>query len=164
MGMKQARLFLLVLCLTGISSGLAGQTPPGVTGEKAEAVHISLNGPWKLFYFPQGKYQITNPDQLKAQGLAPIEATVPGEAPLDLSRQGVLPADLFFAENLKKLQPYELYEWWYQREFPTPAGIAGRRLELRFHAVDCLATYWLNGKKLTPARLLEILPRSIRHG
>jgi beta-galactosidase/beta-glucuronidase len=150
----------------GVSSWLPAQTTAGVPSENAsaEAVHISLNGPWKLFYFPQGKYQITNPDQLKAQGLAPIEATVPGEAPLDLSRQGVLPADLFFAENLKKLQPYELYEWWYQREFPTPAGIAGRRLELRFHAVDCLATYWLNGKKLTPARLLEILPRSIRHG
>src|SRR5208283_3607385 len=148
MGMRQARLFFLVLCLMGISSWLAAQTAPGVAGEKTEAVHISLNGPWKLFYFPQGKYQIPHPDQLKAQGLAPIEASVPGEAALDLSRQGVLPADLFFAENLKKLQPYELYEWWYQREFPTPAGIAGRRLELRFHGVDCLATYWLNGKKL----------------
>src|SRR5208283_6247194 len=133
MGMRQARLFFLVLCLMGISSWLAAQTAPGVAGEKTEAVHISLNGPWKLFYFPQGKYQIPHPDQLKAQGLAPIEASVPGEAALDLSRQGVLPADLFFAENLKKLQPYELYEWWYQREFTTPAGIGGRRLELRFH-------------------------------
>ena len=57
---------------------------------------------------------------------------MPGETPLDLSRHGILPADLFFGENIKKLQPYELYEWWYQREFPTPAGIAGRRLELRF--------------------------------
>jgi beta-mannosidase len=123
---------------------------PPVTGEKptSEAVNISLNGPWKLFYFPQGKYHITNPDQLKTQGLTAIEASVPGETALDLSRQGVLPADLFFGENIKKLKPYELYEWWYQREFPTPAAIAGRRLELRFHGVDCLATYWLNGKPL----------------
>ena len=150
MGAKHARPFFLVLCLMGVSSWLPAQTAPTVTSEKPtfEAAHISLNGTWELFYFPQGKYQITNPDQLKTRGLTPIEATVPGETALDLSRQGVLPADLFFGENIKKLKPYELYEWWYQREFPTPAGIAGRRLELRFHGVDCLATYWLNGKPL----------------
>jgi beta-mannosidase len=134
----------------GVPWWLPGQTPAAAAGGKpiSEAAHISLDGSWKLFYFPQGKYRITNPDQLKTQGLTAIEASVPGETPLDLSRQGVLPADLFFGENIKKLKPFELYEWWYQREFPTPAGIAGRRLELRFHGVDCLATYWLNGKPL----------------
>ena len=73
---------------------------------------------------------------------------MPGNVELDLSGKGELPADLFFADNLVKLKPYELYEWWYQREFPTPAGIRGRRVELRFGGVDCLATYWLNGKEL----------------
>ena len=138
MGKKKARPYFLVLCLIGVSSGVSAQTPPRITGEKpaSEAVHISLNGPWKLFYFPQGKHQISNPDQLKTHGLMPIEAVVPGEAALDLSRQGVLPADLFFGENIKKLKPFELYEWWYQREFPTPAGISGRRLELRFQGLS----------------------------
>lgn len=155
MGVKQARQIILTLCLMVASWGLPAQTPAAATGGKptSEATHISLNGPWKLFYFPQGKYHITSPDQLKTQGLTAIEASVPGEAPLDLSRQGVLPADLFFGENIKKLKPFELYEWWYQREFPTPAGIAGRRLELRFHGVDCLATYWLNGKPLGNPRI-----------
>jgi beta-mannosidase len=150
MGVKQARPFFLVFCSIWVSLWLPAQTPPRVPGEKpiSEAAHISLNGTWKLFYFPQGKYPITNPDQLETHGLTPIEAIVPGETALDLSRQGVLPTDLFFGENIKKLKPYELYEWWYQREFPTPAGIAGRRLELRFRGVDCLATYWLNGKPL----------------
>ena len=59
-----------------------------------------------------------------------------------------LPTDLFFPENLKKLKPYERYEWWYQREFPTPVGIEGRRPELRLNAVDCIATYWLSRNKL----------------
>ncbi|MGD1104811.1 MAG: hypothetical protein ABSA59_22430, partial [Terriglobia bacterium] len=110
MGAKQARPYFLVLCLMGVSSWLPAQTPPKVTGENppSETLHISLNGPWKLFYFPQGKFQITNPEQLKTQGLTPIEASVPGETALDLSRQGVLPADLFFGENIKKLKPYEL--------------------------------------------------------
>ena len=56
-----------------------------------------------------------------------------------------MPADLLFADNITKLKPYELYEWWYQRDFPTPPGITGRRC---FHGVDCLATYWLNGREL----------------
>ena len=148
--MIRTRLFLLMIFLMALVLWLPARTPAegAAAGSTIEPTHISLNGTWKLFYFPQGKFHITSPEQLTAQGLAPIEATVPGETPLDLSRRGVLPADLFFGENIKKLKPYELYEWWYQREFATPAGTAGRRLELRFHGVDCLATYWLNGKPL----------------
>ena len=114
----------------------------------AGPVHVSLDGKWRLYYFPQGKYHITQPDQLQTPRLPSVEASVPGNVELDLSRQGQLPADLLYGDNILKLKPYELYEWWYQREFPTPEGIAGRRLELRFGGVDCLATYWLNGKKL----------------
>ena len=73
---------------------------------------------------------------------------MPGDAPLELSRTGELPADLLYAENIEKLRPYELYEWWYQREFAAPAGISGQRIELCFHGVDCLANYWLNGQKI----------------
>jgi beta-mannosidase len=133
-----------------ISSWLQARTPPRVASENPdpETLHIGLDGNWRLFYFPQGKYQISHPDQLKTKELTSIEASVPGEAALDLSRKGELPADLFFADNITKLKPYELYEWWYQRDFPTPPGATGRRLELRFHGVDCLATYWLNGKEL----------------
>src|ERR1035437_10225164 len=120
------------------------------TGEKLAAapMHVSLNGNWKMFYFPQGKYKISEPRQLKTAGLTAIDATVPGDAPLELSRTGELPADLLFGENINKLKPYELYEWWYQREFSAPKEIAGRRVELCLHGVDCLATYWLNGVKI----------------
>ena len=66
----------------------------------AEASCTSLDGTWKLFYFPQGKHQIVNPGQLKTLRLASIDATVPGEVALDLSRKGELPADLFYGENI----------------------------------------------------------------
>ena len=148
--MKRTGLFSWVICLVMFSMWLHAQTPALVAADNPNSgtLHISLNGAWKLFYFPQGKYSISRPDQLKTQGLTSIEASVPGEVALDLSRKGELPADLFFAENITKLRPYELYEWWYQREFPTPSGITGRQVELRFHGVDCLGTYWLNGKEL----------------
>jgi len=148
--MKRARPFSSFLCFVVAASGLQARAQVKAASDKpaSETTRLSLDGKWKLFYFPQGKYQITHPDQLKSQGLTWIEASVPGNVELDLSGKGELPADLFFADNLAKLKPYELYEWWYQREFPTPAGIAGRRVELRFRGVDCLATYWLNGKEL----------------
>jgi len=140
---------ILLLCFFVTIPWLqARAAKPAAEQPGSETMRVSLDGKWKLFYFPQGKYQITHPDQLRTQGLTSIEATVPGNVELDLSAKGELPPDLFFADNLAKLKPYELYEWWYQRQFPTPAGVAGRRVELRFRGVDCLATYWLNGKEL----------------
>src|ERR1035437_2418372 len=132
-------------------SALDKALPHGEAADEKAAwapTHVSLDGKWKLFYFPQGKHQVSEPRQLKAAGLTAIDATVPGYAPLELSRIGELPADLIAGLNTTKMRPYELYEWWYQREFPTPAGIAGKRLELCFNGVDCLATYWLNGAKI----------------
>ena len=157
--MKRARPFSLFLCFVVAASWLQARAQVKAASDKpaSETTRLSLDGKWKLFYFPQGKYQITHPDQLRTQGLTWIEASVPGNVELDLSGKGELPADLFFADNLAKLKPYELYEWWYQREFPTPAGIAGRRVELRFRGVDCLATYWLNGKELGETRRMPWL-------
>ena len=125
------------------------ETPPsgGTTGAD-DAIRVSLNGKWKLYYFPQGKYPLVNPDQLTTLKVAAIDANVPGNVELDLSRTGELPSDLFQGENITRLKPYELYEWWYQREFPTPEGIGKQKADLLFHGVDCLATYWLNGKEL----------------
>jgi beta-mannosidase len=148
--MKRMQSYRLIIVLIVFSSRVPAraQEAPGSSQSVQEVARISLDGRWRLSYFPQGKFQIRQPDQLKSQGVSWIEATVPGNVELDLSRKGELPEDLFFAENLRKLKPYELYEWWYQREFPTPSGIVGRRVELRFHGVDCLATYWLNGTEL----------------
>ncbi|HZO99760.1 MAG TPA: glycoside hydrolase family 2 TIM barrel-domain containing protein [Terriglobia bacterium] len=148
--MKRTQSCRLIIVLIVFSSWVSARTQeaPGSSQPVQEAARISLDGKWRLYYFPQDKFQISQPDQLKSQGVSWIEATVPGNVELDLSRKGELPEDLFFAENLRKLKPYELYEWWYQREFPSPGGIAGRRVELRFHGVDCFATYWLNGTEL----------------
>jgi beta-mannosidase len=144
------------ILMNGIS-GLAARPPfrdasaqPAWAGDNSGATprHVSLDGNWKLYYFPQGKLEVADPLGLKTAGLKAIDATVPGDAPLELSRIGELPADLVYGENITKLKPYELYEWWYQRDFATPKDIAGRAVELCFHGVDCLATYWLNGVKI----------------
>ena len=82
--MKRVRLFFSVICLIVASSWLQARTQVKTVGDKpaAEPLQISLDGQWKLFYLPQGKYQITHPEQLKIQGLTWIEASVPGNVEL----------------------------------------------------------------------------------
>jgi hypothetical protein len=74
--MQGARQFLSVLCLMVMSPSLQARTAVQAAGENVAlgAVQIGMDGTWKLFYFHQGKNQISGPDELRTQGLAPIEA------------------------------------------------------------------------------------------
>lgn len=107
----------------------------------------SLDGEWTLYGFAERESPVHGPEELAQQHAASCPGQVPGNVELDLVRAGRLP-DPFFGNNIEKLRPYELYEWWYQRTFETPPVAVGRRTELVFHGVDCIATYWLNGEFL----------------
>ena len=96
---------------------------------------ILLSGEWKL----TGKRQGSNDVPLC------LKATVPGCAQLDLSKAGILPRDLFMGENIRETEKYEDYEWWYERKFDCPKE--KKRAFLVFRGVDCIAEYYLNGKK-----------------
>lgn len=108
----------------------------------------SLNGKWNLYYFDYGEFDVKKPDDLGKYDIKKIEATVPGNVELDLAAAGVLPLDLFKGENILKTEEYETYEWWYEREFPTPEHKAGDKINLHFEGVDCIAEYWVNGQKV----------------
>ena len=114
---------------------------------KMERYH-SLNGNWNLYYYEEGTKTITTPAELETAGLKPILASVPGNVELDLSRAGVLPEDLFFGENIVAAQEYETYTWWYQTDFEAPEIENGETVWLQFAGVDCIAAYFLNGKKI----------------
>jgi len=107
---------------------------------------ISLNGKWQLYYFEQGKKDITHPDGLN--GLSPIPCSVPGNVEHDLSATGVLPADLYYGEAIREAEKYEDYEWWYKTEFSCDTAYKNGQVSLHFEGVDTLAQYWLNGKYL----------------
>ena len=109
---------------------------------------FSLNGIWKLYWFPQGEHDISAPGQLDAFGCPSVPAEVPGNGALDLSRAGLLPEDLFFGDNIHLLREFERCQWWYVRSFETPTWVEGSRAALRFHGVDTFARYWLNGKPI----------------
>ena len=108
---------------------------------------ISLNGKWKLHYYSQKEYNITTPAELLSSGVSVIDAAVPGNVELDLIDAGILPKEIFKGENVRLLQPYEKYDWWYETEFDTPEN-SGNKISINFGGVDCYADYWLNGQKI----------------
>ncbi|MCC6445134.1 MAG: cupin domain-containing protein [Armatimonadetes bacterium] len=117
--------------------------------EESLMEHISLNGTWRLTYFPEGSQPVICPADLESVQAETIPAEVPGNVELDLTRAGKLP-DPFQGNHIFRLRPFEFYEWWYRRAFPTPP-LEGRRTVLVFHGLDCIATIWLNGEPVGQA-------------
>ncbi len=107
---------------------------------------ISLDGMWKLTWFPEGSHEVSDPAALRGVGET-IDARVPGNVELDLERADRLP-DLFHGTNIYRVQELEGHEWWYQRSFEVPASFAGKPLALVFHGLDCIAEIWLNGRRV----------------
>lgn len=97
---------------------------------------ISLNGIWNL----AGR-DVTAIDSEKIK----LKAEVPGCVQLDLSREGYLPSDLYRGENITETEKFEYYEWWYEKTFTAPE--VKNNVHLVFEGVDCVAEYYLNGKK-----------------
>ena len=108
------------------------------------AARLMLDGEWRLAYWREGERPITNPGELDAAGVDTISAHVPGNVELDLQAAGILP-EPFYADNIRKLRPYEFYEWWYSRDFDLPSGPPAQRWQLVFAGLDTIATIWVNG-------------------
>ena len=99
---------------------------------------ISLNGAWTLRHALEGSaVEETNS----------IPATVPGNVEIDLMKAGELP-DLYFGANIFATRPLEFHAWTSETSFEAPAECQGRRTELVFHGVDCIARYVLNGREI----------------
>ena len=117
-----------------------------LTLNAAAAFSLSLDGEWRLDYFPQ-------PDDGAVRALPlqvpfkTVKATVPGNCELDLVNAGILPP-LEIGLNVLKLRPYEGYQWLYERTFEKPALGKGQRAMLKFEGIDTLADVFLNGTKV----------------
>ena len=104
---------------------------------------VSLDGEWRLDYFPQPDDGAVRSLPLPAGlDLKSVKATVPGNCELDLVNAGILPP-LEVGMNAWLLRPYEGYQWLYSREFTAPELKNGERLRLRFDAVDTLADVFI---------------------
>ena len=100
-----------------------------------------LNGVWRLF--GRKEQQPSTPAPMLENAEIAVDANVPGNLELALQDAGIVP-DIFYADNAKRLRPYEFYEWVYVLEFDY--NEAWRQPRLHFEGIDCLATVFLNGE------------------
>ena len=106
---------------------------------------VSLNGIWNI----RGKKQ----SSAEAEMLS-FCGKVPGCVQLDLSAAEYLPSDLYMGENITEAEKFEGYEWWYERKFNAPDE--RKNVYLVFEGVDCIAEYFLNGKKIGESKNMFI--------
>lgn len=110
----------------------------------------SLDGEWRLEYFPQPADGAIRSLPL---GVATesVAAQVPGCCDLDLCRAGLLP-DPERGLNAVEWRRCEGHQWLYNRSFEAPeVPRDGSRATLLFEGIDTLADIFLNGEKIGEA-------------
>ncbi len=109
--------------------------------------NISLNGTWELFYADR-EIPFLDPSDIEKNCQNRISAQVPGNFETSLAEAGVIGNDLYIGMTTQKNEIFEDYDWWYKKSFPTPSTKDGERVFLKFGAVDCLAEYFIGGKRV----------------
>ena len=109
-------------------------------------MRISLDGEWRLEYFPQPQDGALRSLPLGV-ATGSVAAQVPGCCELDLSRAGLLPSPEL-GLNVMEWRRFEGHQWLYSREFEAPEIPSGGRVELLFEGIDTLADIFLNGEKI----------------
>ncbi|MGB2418323.1 MAG: glycoside hydrolase family 2 protein [Flavobacteriaceae bacterium] len=121
------------------------------TTKKVLSLNSSKLSEWTLYYGVQGQNAPQTPDDLQNSKFKSIPASVPGNVEIDLEREGII-EDPMIGDNVYDLRKYEVYDWWYFREFDAPKFELGERVELAFDGIDCIADIWLNGKKIASVK------------
>ena len=108
---------------------------------------LSLDGAWRLDYWPQPESGAVRTLSIPAHGTVP--ATVPGNCELDLVRAGILP-EPEIGLNARQFRAYEGHQWLYTKTFSvtsaTPSSASSAYLV--FDGIDTLADVFLNGEKI----------------
>ena len=113
--------------------------------KKSNAI-LNLDGAWSLAYGQHGAIDpsLATIAAIESAGMAMIPAKVPGNFELDLERAGVVP-EIFYAQNIYKLYPYETMHQFYYRTFSYKADAALDDVVV-FEGLDCFAQVYIDGK------------------
>jgi beta-galactosidase/beta-glucuronidase len=131
--MKRTLLALVVAVVAAGVSGAGRQGPPRAEYPQPQferADWLTLNGPWQFEFDDRN----TGLDQNWAAGTHAFSRTIT--------------VPFAFEARLSGIGDTSFHPWvWYRRTFSVPAAWKGRRVLLRFGAVDYHATVWVNGVK-----------------
>ena len=121
------------------------------------AAALSLNGEWKLDYFPQPDFGEVRELKDVPPDARSLAATVPGDAFLELEKAGIVPP-LFIGTNVWAMRAWENTQWVYRKTFTAPTFDAkAERAMLRFGGIDTLADVFLNGEKIGTAENMHLV-------
>ena len=84
---------------------------------------IKLDGACRLYAYKTE----TAPDTPKNIMGTGIPSNIPGNVEIDLMNAGILP-NIYQGANVEKTREFELYDWWYVKEFAVdemPCGYDG---------------------------------------
>jgi len=100
---------------------------------------------WKLAFreYERENDEFATVEEIKGSTLTIIDAAVPGNVETDLIRAKLLPEDIFFGENVLKLQEWENTEYYYFTEFEKEKT-EGEAI-LRFGGIDTYASVYIDG-------------------
>ncbi len=130
----------------------AAETPPEPSLTPTAHRELLLSGDdWQLVSSTPGQGSSRRAFAAGYPDADAISAIVPGDIHWDLERSGKVPP-IFCGTNSQLIGWVAGKEWWYRKQFVTPAGWKGKRVALRFEGVDYLAEVWLNGQPLGQSR------------
>lgn len=123
-------------------------TPPDLYAHKVRRREqsmkkITLNGTWKVQYFPYGQ----DTGFIFDDGFWPegwLETKVPEDIKTVLIRNGLITAD-YYGKDCGGQSFIEESDWVYYHRFPVDESIRDCRNILKFEGVDTLANVYLNG-------------------
>ncbi|MBQ7770082.1 MAG: hypothetical protein IJ373_02730 [Clostridia bacterium] len=104
---------------------------------------IKLDGACQLYGYKVGTAP-KHPNEISGESIA---ASIPGNVEIDLMNAGLLP-NIYQGVNVEKARAFELYDWWYVKEFDVDALPCDTEHFLVFDGVDTYAEYFLNGERL----------------
>ncbi len=104
---------------------------------------IKLDGKCDLYAYKAGTAPIF-PKDITGEA---IPSQIPGNVEIDLMNAGILP-NIYKDANVEKTREFELYDWWYVKEFEIDTLVDATDAFLVFDGVDTHAEYYLNGEKL----------------
>lgn len=104
---------------------------------------IKLNGACQLYAYKTESAPM-HPQDIAGEG---IPSNIPGNVEIDLMNAGILP-NIYQGTNVGRTREFELYDWWYVKEFAVEGFPQEDEAFLVFDGVDTYAEYFLNGIKI----------------
>ena len=118
----------------------------------AEAGQWILRGGWRLQAAPKVSVAAEVVSSSSYDAGEWMQAVVPGTVLTTMVARGIYPDPDYGLNNLAIPESLNKQDYWYRKEFPTPAIKDRQNLTLTFEGINYAASVWLNGKYLGEIR------------